>query len=210
MKVIVIYNLILVLLYVLMLLNDIGGLFSLLSILMIMLCIFITSVIFFIKKKIWHAISLLFSVTMLTYIAYLLGLQIPPQIRKDFYKDSITIEEAKKDNSFICEYKLLSDTIHNKYGIIAKSIFVEYAHRFKNDNSRLFIIEKEHKNLIFTIQNVETLRKHGYGSKWAIGNTSSERIILPVDIKDTIVLPIVDIDTKNKVDSIYVTKSSNR
>lgn len=188
-----------------MLLNDIEGLFSLFSFMMIMLCIFMTLVIFLIKKKIWHAISLLFSVIMLTYIAYLLGLQIPPQIRKDFYKDSITIEEAKKDNSFICEYKLLSDTIHNKYGIIAKEIFVEYAHRFKNDNSRLFVIEKDYMNLIFTIQNVETIRKHGYGSKWTIGNTSSERIIMRVDINDTIVLPIVDIDTNNKIDSLYIT-----
>jgi hypothetical protein len=169
-----------------------------------MISVLITSVTLLLKKKYWQSLSLLFMVAFLSFVSYTLGLQIPPQFRKDLYKHSTTIEESRTDNAFICEFQLLTDTIYNKCGIVAKYIFAEYDHHYKNSNSRLFVIDRDRRWLNIVMQNEDELKNNGYGSKWTIENFSGNRIVLPYCNEDTIILSIFEKDTKNIIDSIGI------
>lgn len=201
MKAITIEILVLLFLYIMFASVQIGPL-NVIMFMIIMISVFVTSITLLFKKKYWQALSLLFMVAVLSFVSYLLGLQIPPQFRKDLYKHSTTIEESKNDNAFICEYQLLTDTIYNKCGIVAKYIFAEYDHHYKNSNSRLFVIDKNRRWLTFVIQNEDELNNNGYGSKWTIENFSGNRIVLPYYNEDTITLSIFEMDTKNIIGSI--------
>ena len=201
MKAITIEILVLLFLYIMFASVQIGPL-NVIMFMIIMISVFITSITLLFKRKYRQALSLLFMVAVLSFVSYLLGLQIPPQFRKDLYKHSTTIEESKNDNAFICEYQLLTDTIYNKCGIVAKYIFAEYDHHYKNSNSRLFVIDKNRRWLTFVIQNEDELNNNGYGSKWTIENFSGNRIVLPYYNEDTITLSIFEMDTKNIIGSI--------
>lgn len=143
--------------YIMLLTDAVGLPFNGLLFLLLMILIFITSIILMIKKKIKLVLALLLSVVLMTIFAYVIGLQIPPQFRKFLYKHSLTINESKNDNAFICEYKLLTDSAHNKYGIFPNEVFLEYEHQYKSWNSRLFVIDKECKWLTLSIKNIEEL-----------------------------------------------------
>lgn len=209
MKAITIEILALIFLYFMLASVQIGPL-NVIIFMIIMISVLITSVTLLLKKKYWQSLSLLFMVAFLSFVSYTLGLQIPPQFRKDLYKHSTTIEESRTDNAFICEFQLLTDTIYNKCGIVAKYIFAEYDHHYKNSNSRLFVIDRDRRWLNIVIQNEDEIKNNGYGSKWTIENFSGNRIILPYYNEDTITLSIFEIDTKNIIDSIKMRRMDRR
>lgn len=181
-----------------------AGPINVLSYFIIMLCISISLLYLLFKREVWHMLSLLLSTTVLSFVFYYLGVQIPPQFRKDLYKQSTTVEESINDNAFISEFQLLTDSNYNKCGIVAKYIFAEYVHHYKNSNSRLFVIDRDRRRLIFVLQNEDELINNGYGSKWTIENFSGNRIVLPYGNEDTIILSIFEKDTKNIIDSIGI------
>ena len=203
MKAITIEILALNFLYIMLASVQIGPL-NVIMFMIIMISVLITSVTLLLKKKYWQSLSLLFMVAIISFISYTLGLQIPPQFRKDLYKHSTTVDESKNDNAFICEFQLLTDTIYNKSGIVTKSIFAEYEHHYKNSNSRLFAIDRDRRWLIIVMQNEDEQNNNGYGSKWTIENFSANRIILPYHNEETITLSIYEMDTNNIIDSIKI------
>ena len=129
MKAFIIEILALCFLYIMLASVQIGPL-NVIIFMIIMVSVLITSIALLLKKNYLQSLSLLIMVAVLSFVSYTLGLQIPPQFRKDLYKHSTTVEESRTDNAFICEFQLLTDTIYNKCGIVAKYIFAEYDHHY--------------------------------------------------------------------------------
>ena len=92
------------------------------------------------------------------------------------------------------------------FDVTTKESFTEYQHAYKNANSREFLIDKECVWFISSIDNIEDLRQKGYDESWNIEGFNSNRIVLPKELKDTIVIHLREISTKKNIDSLVFLK----
>ena len=161
--------------------------------------IVITILYLFISKRWKKSFILLFIVVFLSVFFYLLGVQTPPMFREVLDCHSDYVSDSKKSNAFICEYSLI---YNSKYNIKINDAFVEYRREYKNYYSREYNIDKNSFWFIANIEDLSGLGQKGYGEKWEIERMNSSRIVLPVIIKDTIILYLNDKKNKECADSL--------
>lgn len=161
--------------------------------------IVITMLYFLISKRWKKSVILLFIVAFLSVYFYLLGVQTPPMFREVLDCHSEYVSDSKKSNAFICEYSLI---YNSKYDIKINDAFVEYRHEYKNYYSREYNIDRNSSWFIATIDDIMALKQKGYGDKWEIEKTNSSRIVLPINLNDTIILHLYDKTTHKYIDSL--------
>ena len=169
----------------------------------IMLCIVSTTIYLLIRKRWIQSVVWVIIVASMSIIFYQLGIQIPPMFREVLENHSECISDSRKSNAFISEYSLL---YCSQYQIKVKEAFAEYQHRYKNNYSREFQIDKDISWFIVNIDSIIDLQVKGYGTKWKINNNSSSRIVLPIELSDTIILYLNDSTSQNCIDSLVFRK----
>lgn len=172
----------------------------------VIFAIFITLFFFLITKRWRQGAILLFVVVFLSFSFYLLGVQTPPLFREVLDCHSDCILDSKESNAFICEY---SSVYNSKYNIKINEAFVEYRREYKNYFSRDYHIDRNSSWLIANIDDISTIKQKGYGKIWEIEKTSNSRIVLPVNVKDTIILHLNDKTTMNGIDSLILIKKES-
>ena len=191
--------------------NVIHYLFALLISLTILCAIAITCIVFLFKRK-FRLLGYLVALTAIVMsVSYFIGIGIIPYLRKDLYKRSITMQESIEDKAFICQYEILDTVPYNKYGIKAKEIFAEKQHRYKSIFSRFYEYNDTISHLYFNVKNYEEIKEKGYEKIWRClePGYSGERfgiIYKSIDIKDTIILRIVNDKTEEPLDTLFLVK----
>lgn len=186
----------------------------------LILCVIVITCIIYLAKRKYKLFAHLTALTIIILsISYLIGIDIPPYFRKDLWKDSITMQESIKDKAFICQYKILGKESYNKYGLVAKEIFAEKDHRYRSDFSHFFHYSDTLSILHLIIENEEEIRERGYGHVWRFEKSSCGtrcqdnicqfELLMSYnlnDLKDTLLVKIVDYQTEAYLDTISLIK----
>lgn len=160
-----------------------------------------------ISKRWKQSIILMSIVAFLSIFFYLLGVQTPPLFREILDCHSDCISDSKKSNAFICEYSLI---YNSKFNIIIEEAFMEYRHEYKNYYSRDYYIDRNSFWFNAIIDDILVLEHKGYGEKWEIEKMNCSRIVLPINIKDTIILHLNDKTTNKCIDSLVFKRAAGK
>lgn len=171
-----------------------------------MMGIVITMLYLLIGKRWTQCVFLFLLIFLISYSFYLLGIQVPPVFREVLDSRSESVSESKEAKSFICSYSSLYNSKHN---IMIKESFAEYRHEYKNYYSREFRIDKNSIWFVARIDNLDAIRKNGYEERWKIDYCNNNSIILPIDLKDTIVIHIKETSSMKIIDSIVFMRIPN-
>lgn len=182
-------------------------LFALFISIAILTVIFITAVIFLLRRKFKQFLYLILVTIVVMTVTYLIGVEVPPYFRKILAEESYSIIESKKNDAFICQYAVLDTTTFHKYFISAKEIFAEKSHWHKGWYRRDFFYDDTISNLILVEDG--NIVRGPVGGDWDVKKTTmitfagkrKQFIIFNVTIRDTLYIEIIN-EEKEVIDSL--------
>lgn len=187
--------------------DAINILFALFISIAILTVIFLTAVIFLLRRKFKQFLYLFLVTIVVMTVTYLIGVEVPPYFRKILAEESYSIKESKKNKAFVCQYAVLDTTTFHKYFISAKEIFAEMSHWHKGWYRRDFFYDDTISNLILVEDG--NIVRGPVGGDWDVKKTAmitfagkrKQFIIFNVTIRDTLYIEIIN-EEKEIIDSL--------
>jgi hypothetical protein len=193
----------------------INFLFALFISITILTVIFITAIIFLLRRKFKQFLYLFLVTIVVMTVTYLIGVEVPPYFRKRLVEESYSIIESKKNKAFVCQYEVLDTTTFHKYFISAKEIFAEKSHLHKGWYRRDFYYNDTISNLILVEDG--NIVRGPVGGDWNVKKTAlitfagkrKQFIIFNVTIRDTLYIEIIN-EEKEVIDSLSFVRIEDR